>query len=111
MPHPDWEDLSAFFEPDEFATSAVITRGAEMVAEVLGIFDDPNEVATLGEYEIDHPMPRFVCPEIDVANARKGDVVTIEGKAFDLMQEPELDGTGIAALMLAEPNVIYDAGL
>ena len=43
MPHPDWEDLSAFFDPDEFATSAVITRGEETVAEVLSIFDDPNE--------------------------------------------------------------------
>lgn len=111
MPHPDWEDLSAFFDPDEFATSAVITRGEETVAEVLGIFDDPNEVAALGEYELDHPNPRFVCPEADVADVRKGDIVTIEGKTFDLMQEPELDGTGVAALILAEPNVIYDAGL
>ncbi len=111
MPHPDWEDLSAFFDPDEFATTAVVTREGELVVEVLGIFDDPNEVASLGDYELDHPTPRFVCPEVDIAAARKGDVVTIEGKAFDLMQEPELDGTGIATLILAAPNVIYDAGL
>lgn len=111
MPHPDWEDLSVFFDPDAFATTAVITRGSETVAEVLGIFDDPNEVASLGEYEFDHPNPRFVCPETDVVDVRKGDLVKIEGKTFDLTQEPELDGTGIAALILAEPNVIYDAGL
>ena len=111
MPHPDWEDLSAFFDPDEFATTAVITRGEETVAEVLGIFDDPNKVATLGEYELDHPGPTFICAEIDVISARKDDVVTIDGRAFDLMQEPELDGTGIATLVLAEPNVMYDAGL
>lgn len=111
MPHPEWEDLSPFFEPTEFGTIAAISRGAETVAEVFGIFDDPNEVAALGEYELDHPSPRFVCPEDAVADVRKGDVVTIEGKKFDLMQEPDLDGTGIATLILAEPNVIYDAGL
>jgi hypothetical protein len=115
MPHPDWEDLCAFFDPDVFATAAVITRRERTVAAVLGIFDDPNAVASLGEYEPDHPTPRFICPEVAVTDVRKGDVVTIEGKAFDLMQEPELDGTGIAALILAEPNVIYtvicDAGL
>lgn len=111
MPHHDWEDLSAFFDPDEFATSAVIKREDETVAEVLGIFDDPNEVAALGEYELDLPKPRFVCPVAGVAGVRKGDAVTIEGKVFDLMQEPQLDGTGVATLILAEPNVIYDAGL
>ncbi len=111
MPHPDWEDLSAFFDPEAFATRAVITRAGKTVAEILGIFDDPNEVAVLGAFERDHPTPRLVCPEVDVGDVRKGDVVTIEGKAFDLMREPERDGTGLATLILAEPNVIYDAGL
>ena len=47
MPHPDWEDISAFFELEEFATTANITRGSEKVADVLGIFDDPSQMATL----------------------------------------------------------------
>ena len=111
MPHPPWEDLSEFFDPDEFATTAIITRDEEQIGEVLGIFDDPNQVAELGEYEHDHPVPRFVCKEVDAALIERGDVLTIEGKEFDVMQEPELDGTGIATLILAEPNVIYDAGL
>ena len=108
---PDWEDLSTFFDTDEFATRAVVTRGSETVAEVPGIFDDANEVASLGEYDLDHPAPRLVCPEADVADVSKGDVVMIEGRAFDLMQEPDRDGTGLATLILAEPNVICDAGL
>jgi len=111
MPHPDWEDLSAFFDPDEFATSAVIARGSETVAEVLGIFDDPNQVARLGEYELDHVGPRFVCSEVAVAGVIKGDTATIEGTTWDIIREPELDGTGIATLMLAAQNVIYNAGL
>ncbi|SMX27288.1 Phage Head-Tail Attachment [Pelagimonas phthalicica] len=111
MPHPDWEDLSDFFDPDEFATKAIITRGAEAVAEVFGIFDDPTDVASLGEFELEHPNPRFVCAEVEVSLVHAKDVVTIEGKAFDLMRAPELDGTGLAVLHLATPNVIHDAGL
>ncbi|WP_299297450.1 head-tail joining protein [uncultured Tateyamaria sp.] len=111
MPKPGWEDLSAFFSPDEFATTAVITRGAEEVAEVLGIFDDPNEVASLGDYNMDHPTPRFTCPAAAVVDVRYKDTATIDGTAYDVMQEPELDGTGLATLILAEPNVTYDAGV
>ena len=111
MPQPLWEDLSEFFDPDEFATTAIVTRDEEMIGEVLGIFDDPNQVAELGEYQFDHPVPRFACKEVDAGLIERGDVVTIEGKEFDVMQEPELDGTGIATLVLSEPNVIYDAGL
>ncbi len=111
MPHQDWEDLSAFFDPDEFATIAVITRGDETVAEVLGIFDDPNQVSKAGEYDLDHLAPRFTCSASDVSSALKDDVVSIEGKQFDLLEDPEFDGTGLATLLLAEPNVIYDAAI
>ncbi|AVO37388.1 head-tail joining protein [Pukyongiella litopenaei] len=111
MPHPAWEDLSEFFDPDEFATTATIRRDGEIIGEVLGIFDDPNQIAALGNYELDHPTPRLICPETDIADISRGDVATIEGRDFDIMQEPELDGTGIATLILAEPNVIYDAGI
>lgn len=111
MPHPSWEDLSEFFDPDEFASTAIITRGEEQIGEVLGIFDDPNQLVRLGEYELDHPTPRFTCREVAVATIHKGDTATIEGRMFDVMQEPELDGTGLAVLILANPNVIYNAGL
>jgi hypothetical protein len=111
MPHPDWEDISAFFDLDEFATTAVITRDAEKVADVLGIFDDPSQMATLGEFEFDSPGPRFVCREDAVSAVKRGDTATIEGKVFDVLEEPQLDGTGIATLTLAVPNVIYNAGL
>lgn len=111
MPHPHWEDLSDFFDPDEFATLATITRASENVGEVLGIFDDPNQVASLGDYDLDHPVPKFMCAEVDVAAVKRGDIVTIEGKDFDLIEDPQLDGTGIATLILGKPNVIYNAGL
>lgn len=109
MPEPAWEDLSAFFADDEFAVTAGITRGGDQVAEVLGIFDDPNEVARLGDLELDHPVPRFLCPESAVTGVKKGDVATIEGKDFDIIDPPQLDGTGLATLVLAKPTVTYNA--
>lgn len=111
MPHPDFEDLSDFFDPDEFATQAVITREGEKVAEVLGIFDDPKEVASIGEYDMDHLTPRFTCAEVEVAGIEAKDIATIKGKPFDIMESPQLDGTGLAVLILGTPNVVYNAGL
>ena len=111
MAHPDWEDISAFFELEEFATTASITRGSEKVADVLGIFDDPSQMATLGEFEFDGPGPRFACREDEVSQVLRGDTAVIEGSTFDVLEEPQLDGTGIATLILAVPNVIYNAGL
>lgn len=109
MPEPAWEDLSAFFDADEFATTAVITRGVDPVAEVLGVFDDPNEVASLGDFEMDHPTPRFLCPESAVVGVRSGDVATIEGRDFDVVDAPQRDGTGLATLVLAKQTVTYIA--
>lgn len=111
MPKPDWEDLSVFFNPSEFADKALILRGGQKVAEVLGIFDDPNQVASLGEFDLENPVPRFTCAAEDVAVVNTGDVVSIDGALFDLMQDPELDGTGVAVLVLATPNVVYNAGI
>lgn len=111
MPHPDWEDLSDFFDPDEFATKATLTRDGAVVGEVLGVFDDPSQVASLGDYEHDHQSPRFTCPEVALVGVQAGDVAEIEGKTFDVMKGPQRDGTGLAFLILAEPNVIYNAGL
>lgn len=111
MPNPNWEDLSEFFDPDEFAALAVISRDGGTIGEVLGIFEDPTEVAALGDYELDNPTPKFVCRASDVVDTRKGDVLTVDGRALDVMQDPELDGTGLATLVLSEPGVIYGAGL
>lgn len=111
MSQTDWEDLSAFFDPDEFATSARITRGLDQVAEVFGIFDDPNEVASLGELDMDHATPRFTCPAGAVIGVQAKDTATINGQVYDVMEPPQQDGTGIATLILGTPNVIYNAGL
>lgn len=111
MPGPAWENIGDFFDLADFATPAVVTRSGRRVADFLGVFDDPSVTASLGEYENDSVEPIFTCAEIDIAAVKIGDVVTIEGRAFDLVKPPQLDGTGIAVLRLVSPNVIYNAGI
>ncbi|WP_300067727.1 hypothetical protein [uncultured Ruegeria sp.] len=111
MPHPDWEDLSDFFDPDEFADTANITRDNQVVGQILGVFDDPSQVAKLGEYEHDHHAPTFICPEVEAAIVQPGDVAEIDGTPYDVTKSPQADGTGLSKLILAEQNEYYDAGV
>lgn len=111
MPQPEWEDLSDFFDPDEFADTARITRDGQDVAQILGVFDDPSQVSQLGEYEHDHQTPIFLCPETAAADIQADDVATIDGIAYDVMKSPQRDGTGLVTLILSEQNVYYNAGV
>lgn len=111
MAGPVWENLAEFFDPSEFATAATITRDGQEIGEVFGIFDDPTQIAELGEYQHHHATPRFVCAEDDATDVLRDDVLTIEGKSFDVLEEPQLDGTGIATVVLSKPNVMYNAGI
>ncbi len=111
MPQPDWEDLSDFFDPAEFAETADITRDGQGVGQILGIFDDPSQVAKLGEYEHDHQTPMFTCSETAAAIVQADDVATIGGTEYDVLQSPMLDGTGLAKLILGERAVYYNAGV
>ncbi|MEY8099043.1 hypothetical protein AB9F29_16700 [Falsihalocynthiibacter sp. S25ZX9] len=111
MTHPSWENLSDFFDPDEFATEAVFNRGEVEIGRVLGIFDDPTGPSSLGEYEHEIQAPHFTGPEDGLSLVEDGDTVSIEGKTFDVIGSPKLDGTGVSVVTLATLNVIFNAGL
>lgn len=109
MPKPAWEDLSVFLQTQDFADTAAIQRQAPIgggdvpeVDHVDGIFDDPYMDAQTGEYQMDTREPRFWCQESHVAGVRRGDTAVIDGRTFDIMSEPQSDGTGMAMLKLEE---------
>lgn len=103
MPAPDWDDLGAFLDVDDFAIEAVVTPQEGADFSVRGIFDDPYLNAQLGEYELDTTQPRLTCKESAVlGKVSRGDMVEIDGRAFDVLTEPQRDGTGMAVLMLAQ---------
>lgn len=101
MPHPPWEDLSEFFDLDEFAQNARIFRGEEDFGEVVGIFDNPTERQEIGDFTLDQVGPRFVCDERAGLIARRGDVLVIDGSKFDVVHKPKRDGTGLVVIELA----------
>lgn len=101
MPAPAWEDLDAFLNVDEFAITATVSLQDGTTRTVRGIFDDPYLNAELGEYEMDTNRPRLTCKESDVIGVTRGDVVEIDGKAYDVLSAPHADGTGMAMLEMA----------
>lgn len=101
MPAVDWEDLNAFLSIDEFASQATIAMQDGSTRSVVGIFDDPFLNAELGEYELDTTRPRLTCKAQDVAGVQRGDEVTIDGEAFDVLTWPQGDGEGLAVLQMA----------
>lgn len=105
MPAPEWEDLSEFLDEDDFADRAIFTPIAEGDAfEVVGIFDDPYYNPELGEYDFDIREPRFTCAEADVANVQRSMICTIGTQTYQV-EKVKPDGTGMAIVKLAEPQV------
>ena len=97
-----WEDLDTFLQVDEFATWATVRLQAGAERRIRGIFDDPYLNAELGEYELDSTRPRLTCRWADVRDVTRGDVVEIEGVAYDVVTNAQPDGTGMGLLALAE---------
>lgn len=102
MPSLDWEALDDFLDADEFAVSGTLSFQAGGSQAVTVIFDDPYLNAQIGEYEMDTTSPRALGKMSELKDARRGDVLTIDGKDYDVLTGPQPDGTGMATLALAD---------
>lgn len=104
MNAPSWENLDDFLATDTdggFATPAVLLFAAGQQKTVSVIFDDPYFNAQLGEYDAESSQPRILGKLQDLAHVRRGDVVSVGGKNYDVMTSALPDGTGMATVMLA----------
>ena len=88
------EDLSAFFDTEEFADEATITTDTDTLS-VNGIYDSAYEEV----FGSNGSSPTFLCVEVDVILAKKGDAVTVKSKDFRIASMKP-DGIGLTALML-----------
>lgn len=102
MPTPSWDNLDDFLGTDDFAVEATVTTLAGVVRRIDGIYDDKYMNAATGEYDTDSARPRFECKAAAVVGLRRGDVIDVPGEGrFELMTEPQNDGTGMAKLEMA----------
>ena len=118
MPSPRWERLDDFLVSDDhggFASAAVITLASGTVLPVINvIFDDPIVDDSMGEYTMDLSNPRVGCKETDVVGVAKFDTIAVGvtivrgiasgGTVYDIIDNPQLDGSGWATLKLAPPS-------
>jgi hypothetical protein len=105
MPTPAWDDLDAFVSTDDFAVQIILQMQDGTTRSFAGIFDEPYLNAQLGEYEADTSRPRVACKEADVLGVTRGDRITLDGKIYDVLSAPHIDGTGFASLELASTEL------
>lgn len=93
------ENLTVFFDTDEFAVSATYTPAGGAAATVNGIFDNGYDEPALGLAGIAARGPAFTCRAADVAANPEGDALVVNGTAYTIaVAEP--DGTGVTVLRL-----------
>lgn len=87
------EDLTQFFDPDEFGVSATI--GA---ATVSGIFDN-QFLGAPGEAAVASATPTFTCRTADVSSVTSGTTLVISSITYTVVGVHP-DGTGVTVLVL-----------
>lgn len=105
MPSPAWEDLDAFFDVDDFATTATFTDDNGQASQpVRCIFDDPYLDKQLGEYSATEGDPRITCKADDVIGVKKHHECTIAsmpGRKYQVIHDPKFDGTGTCVVYMS----------
>lgn len=91
----------AFFADDTFGQVVVLIPIEGARRGVRAIFDDPYFDAGLGEYHLETSRPRLTARAADLQGMRRGDEVEIGSVLYDVLSQPQDDGTGIAMLELA----------
>jgi hypothetical protein len=105
MPAPAWENLDVFMAPDTaggFAVPAVVSLRGGGTRKIFGIFDDPYLQATAGEFVRDTAETTLLCKEGDLAGVDYKGTCEVFGVTYDIVTNPQSDGTGMSTLKLAK---------
>ena len=94
------DDLSIFFELDDFGTEAVYTQTNKRPIKVNGIFDNPHASITATDMmDVTMPKPSFVCRTVDIPTAAEGDTIKINNVTFTV-RVVATDGLGVTTLVM-----------
>jgi len=100
MPHPSWDNVDEFLDPDDFGTVARAQPATGPAFDMPGIFDDGVMNVEAGEYDMADGRPRIEVHERFAPLLKKRDAVTINGQAYYLVHDPHPNGTGTCVLEL-----------
>lgn len=101
-----FEDLSEYFDLDEFAVEAVFVRDDVTIAEVRGILETSAKTHDISDHRRRVSSAVFHCPARHVDRVRKDDEFTSGKISYTVASAPQLED-GIAAITLAPADRIY----
>jgi hypothetical protein len=88
------EDLTAFFNVDDFAVAATLNG-----ATVKAIFDNNYELGSVGPFGMSGTQPTLTLSTADVPTDPIGKSAVVNGKTYTIaVHQP--DGTGVSQLLL-----------
>lgn len=94
------EDLSEFFDNDDFAVAATITG---ITGSVYGIYDKEYVEVSIGSIDVVGYKPTFTCQTSDITDVDRTTMVTIAGETETfIISHIENQGDGISRIILEE---------
>lgn len=93
------EDLSTFFDEDEFAVEAVFSRDGNEIARCSVILDVPTEYVAFDNVSVAADAPFCLAKTADVNAIKRKDLCTIADVEYVVAQIKH-DGTGVTRVEL-----------
>jgi hypothetical protein len=93
------EDLSQFFEENDFAVPAIIKNGATVIRTISVIFNTPSQEVEIFDTNFEGNVPFALCRDSDLAGITNAHTMTISSVVYRIAKiEP--DGTGVSTVHL-----------
>ncbi len=94
------EDLSTFFDVDDFADECVITGADDFEVTLNVILNTGTEQVGLYETNVEAPTPNFACATSDLVGVKRGMTATVRSKAYKVerLRQVEDGATSVVEL-------------
>jgi hypothetical protein len=93
------EDLTLFFDQDDFAVAAIIKNGATVIRTISVIFNTPSQELEIFDASVESNLPFVQCASSDMAGITNSHTMTISLIVYRIVKiEPDGTGTSIVQL-------------
>lgn len=82
------------------ADGSILEKGTDGLP-LKGIFDNAYFLQEIGDMDLDNTQPRLTCVMEDIAKVKKENTVEIDNVLYDVIKDPQPDGTGMAVIVLS----------